>query len=141
MYDICKDASRSLMGSQHENWFYRQLIWSQHHEATWRVIGNQIMIFRINTTSWSGSFEILYNEGQCGGHQANCNRTFKTMSARGLDNNIMLSGELHANSVSDLVWLEEHEYDPATEWVAVGVEFAGTAVSSTGFGGTCQLGE
>lgn len=126
--------SRSLMGSQHENWFYRQLIWSLDREATWRVIGNQIVISRLNTTSWSGSFENLYNEGQWGGHQANCNRTFETMSACGLENNIMLSDDSHANSVSDLVWLEEHEYDPAAEWVAVGVEFPGTAVSSTGFG-------
>ena len=56
--------SRSLMGSQHENWFYRQLIWSLDREATWRVIGNQIVISRLNTTSWSGSFENLYNGGQ-----------------------------------------------------------------------------
>jgi alkaline phosphatase D len=32
--------------------------------------------------------------------------------------------------VSDLVWLDEHPYDPATGAGAVGVEFAGTAVSS-----------
>ena len=38
--------------------------------------------------------------------------------------------------MSDLVWLDTHEYDPSTGVGAVGVEFAGTAVSSTGFGGT-----
>lgn len=32
--------------------------------------------------------------------------------------------------VSDLVWLDQHPYDPATGAGAVGVEFAGTAVSS-----------
>lgn len=32
--------------------------------------------------------------------------------------------------VSDLVWLDEHPYDPATGIGSVGVEFAGSAVSS-----------
>lgn len=34
--------------------------------------------------------------------------------------------------MSDLVWLDEKPYDPATGAGAIGVEFAGTAVSSTG---------
>jgi alkaline phosphatase D len=38
--------------------------------------------------------------------------------------------------VSDLVWLDEVSYDPATGAGAIGVEFAGTAVTSSGFGGT-----
>lgn len=38
--------------------------------------------------------------------------------------------------MSDLVWLGEKEYDPATGAGSIGVEFAGTAVSSSGFGGT-----
>lgn len=54
----------------------------------------------------------------------------------GIDNNVMLAGDSHANWVSDLVWLDEAEYDPVTGAGAVGVEFAGTAVSSSGFGGT-----
>lgn len=37
--------------------------------------------------------------------------------------------------MSDLVWLDESDYDPATGSGAIGVEFAVTAVSSSGFGG------
>ena len=48
----------------------------------------------------------------------------------------MLAGDSHANWVSDLVWLDEKNYDPATGAGAIGVEFAGTAVTSSGFGGT-----
>lgn len=29
-------------------------------------------------------------------------------------NNIVISGDSHANWVSDLVWLDEHDYDPST---------------------------
>ena len=36
--------------------------------------------------------------------------------------------------MSDLVWFDESEYDPATGSGAIGVEFAVTAVSSRGFG-------
>ena len=42
----------------------------------------------------------------------------------------MISGDSHANWVSDLVWLDEHAYDPFTGAGSIGVEFAGTAVSS-----------
>lgn len=42
----------------------------------------------------------------------------------------MISGDSHANWVSDLVWLDEHPYDPMTGNGSIGVEFGGTAVSS-----------
>ena len=41
-----------------------------------------------------------------------------------------MSGDSHANWVSDLVWLDEHAYNPNTGAGSIGVEFAGTAVSS-----------
>ena len=42
----------------------------------------------------------------------------------------MLSGDSHANWVSDLVWLDHANYDPRTGKGSVGVEFGGSAVSS-----------
>ena len=42
----------------------------------------------------------------------------------------MIAGDSHANWVSDLIWLDTHPYDPATGSGSIGVEFAGTAVSS-----------
>ncbi|EMC94214.1 hypothetical protein BAUCODRAFT_36688 [Baudoinia panamericana UAMH 10762] len=136
MYLIRNDASRSLMGSAQENWFYKELINSQKRGATWRIIGNQIVFSRVNISSWFGTLANPYNEDQWDGYQANRNRTFKTMYDYGLNNNVMLAGDSHANWVSDLVWLDEHQYNPATGEGSVGVEFAGTAVTSTGFGGT-----
>ncbi|KAK4569486.1 hypothetical protein LTR86_003249 [Recurvomyces mirabilis] len=138
LYEIRNDASRSLMGSQQENWFYRQLIDSQDRGAAWRIIGNQIVFSRVNISSWFGTFENPYNEDQWDGYQANRNRTFHAMYEHGINNNVMLAGDSHANWVSDLVWLEEHKYNPKTGESAVGVEFAGTAVTSSGFGGTIK---
>lgn len=64
------------------------------------------------------------------GYNANRNRTFKTLHDNKIDNNIVISGDSHANWVSDLVWLGESQYDPSTGKGSIGVEFAGTAVSS-----------
>ena len=64
------------------------------------------------------------------GYQANRNRTFQTLYSNNISNNIVISGDSHANWVSDLVWLDEHAYDPGTGAGSIGVEFAGTAVSS-----------
>ena len=58
------------------------------------------------------------------------------MYSHNIPNTVFLAGDSHANWVSDLVWLDTKPYDPVTGAGSIGVEFAGTAVSSTGFGGT-----
>jgi len=68
--------------------------------------------------------------------RSNQDSTLQHLYENDIGNNIMLSGDSHANWVSDLVWLDEQEYDPATGAGSIGVEFAGTAVTSGGFGGT-----
>ncbi|KAF2968150.1 hypothetical protein GQX73_g5429 [Xylaria multiplex] len=122
---IRDDASRSLMGSHQENWFYNELSKSSKRGAAWRVIGNQILFSRIYESyglsgdNWSG-------------YSANRNRTLKHLYENNIGNNVFLAGDSHQNWVSDLVWLDEKEYNPETGDGSIGVEFAGTAVSSTG---------
>ncbi|KAJ1331193.1 alkaline phosphatase D [Microdochium nivale] len=126
---IRDDASRSLMGSHQENWFYNTLTKSQKRGATWRIIANQIIFSRIEESyglsgdNWSG-------------YTANRNRTLKHLYDNDISNTVFLAGDSHQNWVSDVVWLDEKPYDPETGEGAIGVEFAGTAVSSTGVRGT-----
>ncbi|KAI0868066.1 PhoD-like phosphatase [Hypoxylon argillaceum] len=127
--DIYNDASRSLMGPRQEEWFYRTLRDSAKRGATWRVVGNQIVFSRINSSISTGA-DTPYNYDQWDGYQANRNRTFHTLYENKIDNTIFLAGDSHASWVSDLVWLDEHPYNPATGDGAMGVEFAGSAVSS-----------
>jgi alkaline phosphatase D len=68
------------------------------------------------------------------GYQSNRNRTLSHLYTHSIPNTAFLAGDSHANWVSDLVWLDEHPYDPVTGAGAIGVEFAGTAVSSSGYG-------
>ncbi|KAI1083199.1 PhoD-like phosphatase-domain-containing protein [Whalleya microplaca] len=126
---IRNDASRSLMGSHQENWFYNQLTKSSQRGATWRIIGNQIIFSRI--TESSGLSGDNWN-----GYIANRNRTLKHLYDNEIGNNVFLAGDSHQNWVSDLVWLDEKAYDPTTGDGSIGVEFAGTAVSSSGASGT-----
>ncbi|KAL1872435.1 hypothetical protein Daus18300_004406 [Diaporthe australafricana] len=122
---ISNDASRSLMGSHQENWFYNQLSNSNKRGATYRVVANQIVFSRIvednepDGDNWEG-------------YAANRNRTLKHLYDNSIPNTIFLAGDSHQNWVSDLAWLETKPYDAADGEGAIGVEFAGTAVSSTG---------
>ncbi|KAI2478366.1 PhoD Phosphodiesterase-alkaline phosphatase D [Pyrenophora tritici-repentis] len=74
------------------------------------------------------------NADQWDGYTANRNRTLHHLYSNNIRNTAFLAGDLHANWVSDLVWLDETPYDQTTGAGAVGVEFAGTAVSSSGYG-------
>lgn len=117
------------MGPRQEAWFYKTLRQSSTRGATWRVIGNQIIFSRMNESLALGA-ENPMNYDQWDGYQANRNRTFQVLYEQNVGNNIFLAGDSHASWVSDLVWLGEHEYDPNTGSGSVGVEFAGSAVSS-----------
>ncbi|KAL2434648.1 Alkaline phosphatase D [Exophiala dermatitidis] len=134
VHAISNDAGRSMMGSRQENWFYQSLINSKNRGATWRLIGSQTVFSRINESLAYGNVNPLDYDAW-DGYQANRNRTFQTLYNNNITNNILISGDSHANWVSDLVWLDEHPYDPATGNGSIGVEFGGTAVSSPSPGG------
>jgi alkaline phosphatase D len=68
------------------------------------------------------------------GYTSNRNRTLHHLYSNAISNTAFLAGDSHANWVSDLVWLDETPYNQVTGEGAIGVEFAGTAVSSTGYG-------
>ncbi|KAK4103299.1 alkaline phosphatase-like protein [Parathielavia hyrcaniae] len=121
---IRNDASRSLMGSRQENWFYRQLNESSNRGAAWRVIGSQIIFSQISSSgdNWNG-------------YIANRNRTLQHLYDNQIGNNIFLAGDSHQNWVSDVTWLGRENYDAETGEGSIGVEFAGTAVSSPGQSG------
>lgn len=129
IHQISNDAGRSMMGSRQENWFYNELIQSKKRGATWRIIGSQTVFSRINESVAYGSENPLDYDAW-DGYQANRNRTFKTLYDNNITNNIVLAGDSHLSFVSDLIWLDEHAYDPTTGNGSIGVEFAGSAVSS-----------
>ncbi|KAB8072439.1 PhoD-like phosphatase-domain-containing protein [Aspergillus leporis] len=136
--EIHNDAGRTLMGSRQESWFEKQLTASNERGAKWRVIGSQLRFARLGRET---NGEITYNMDAWEGYRANQNRTLKHLYDHNIGNNIMIAGDTHVNWVSDVAWIGEKGYDGSTGAGAIGVEFAGTAVSSSGFGGTISSAE
>ncbi|POS70394.1 PhoD-like phosphatase [Diaporthe helianthi] len=129
IHAISQDAGRSLMGPRQENWFYNELSSSSKRGATWRIVGSQVIFSRVNQSIFYGDENPL-NFDAWDGYQSNRNRTFSHLYNEGIGNNIFLAGDSHASWVSDLVWLGEKSYDSASGEGSIGVEFAGSAVSS-----------
>lgn len=129
VHALSNDASRTLMGARQEAWFYRTLRDSSRRGTVWRVVGNQIIFSRMNESLALGEKNPL-NYDQWDGYMANRNRTFTNLYDHKINNTVFLAGDSHASWVSDLVWLGEHQYDAGTGAGSVGVEFAGSAVSS-----------
>ncbi|EMD38322.1 hypothetical protein CERSUDRAFT_72861 [Gelatoporia subvermispora B] len=111
--------NRSLMGADQENsifaGFYNTLSQSKARGAVWRIVGSGTLF----KDAWDG-------------YRANRNRILGHLYNNDIDNTIILSGDSHANwnshvppDPNDTV-----TYDPTTGEGAIGVEFAGTAVSS-----------
>jgi alkaline phosphatase D len=129
IHAISNDTARSMMGPRQESWFYNQLSASADRGATWRLIGSQTVFSRQNESLALGDENPLDYDAW-DGYLANRNRTFKHLYDNNITNNIMLAGDSHASWVSDLVWLDEVPYNSSTGVGSIGVEFAGSAVSS-----------
>ncbi|KAK1762173.1 PhoD-like phosphatase-domain-containing protein [Phialemonium atrogriseum] len=127
------DPSRTLMGSRQENWFYKSLSESKERGAAWRIVGNQIIFSRIFESDAGALSGDNWN-----GYIANRNRTLQHLYDNEIGNNIFLAGDSHQNWVSDLAWLGTKKYESESGAGSIGVEFAGTAVSSSGRAGPIE---
>nr|POE72990.1 alkaline phosphatase d [Quercus suber] len=129
IHQISNDTGRTMMGSRQENWFYRQLSESANRGARWRVIGSQTVFSRVNESVAYGNVNPLDYDAW-DGYQANRARTLNHLTQNNIGNNIVIAGDSHASWVSDLVWLGQSNYSSQSGAGSLGVEFAGSAVSS-----------
>ncbi|KAI0807617.1 PhoD-like phosphatase-domain-containing protein [Fomes fomentarius] len=122
---IADVENRSLMGPAQEAWFRDTLSASKARGAVWRVVGQQIVFTQLFEF---GAFDVDAWDG----YRANRNRILDHLYSNKISNTLILSGDSHANWVSDLAHPNDTTtYDPVTGNGAIGVEFAGTAVTST----------
>ncbi|EMD38317.1 hypothetical protein CERSUDRAFT_48966, partial [Gelatoporia subvermispora B] len=129
---IADVTNRSLMGTEQENWFYSTLSQSKERGATWRIVGQQIVFTQLNESGVCMSPADAWD-----GYRANRNRILDYLYQNKIDNTVILSGDSHANWASDLAHPNDTvTYDPTTGDGAIGVEFAGTAVTSGSSFGT-----
>ncbi|KAK4655794.1 hypothetical protein QC762_305530 [Podospora pseudocomata] len=121
-------VNRTIMGFNQEAWFYTKLQESSDRQARWRLVGNQVIFSRVTIGVFNDE---PFNLDQWDGYIANRDRVYKTLVDNKINNTVMLSGDSHAAWVSDMVWKAEEGYDENTGAGAVGVELAGSAVSSS----------
>ncbi|OBZ69218.1 Alkaline phosphatase D [Grifola frondosa] len=122
--EIASVNNRSLMGTAQENWFYDTLSSSKERGAIWRIVGQQIVFTQLNEF---GEFDVDAWDG----YRANRNRVLDHLYNNEISNTVILSGDSHANWVSDLAHPNDTiHYNMTSGDGAIGVEFAGTAVTS-----------
>ncbi|THH31130.1 hypothetical protein EUX98_g3043 [Antrodiella citrinella] len=143
--------NRSIMGAAQEKWFYDTLTQSQSRGATWRIVGQQIVFSQLDELG-------VFDFDAWDGYRANRERILDHLYTGKISNTLILSGDSHANWVSDLARTyhcllplpsshlirlsddadpnDTTTYDPVTGKGGIGVEFAGTAVTSSSPFGT-----
>jgi alkaline phosphatase D len=124
------DPKRTLLGFDQEHWLANELSNSKKHATPWRLLGQQVMMAQLSTTKGIS----LRNSDQWDGYAPARERLFKRLVDHRIDNNIVMSGDIHSSWCNDLTskpW-DMNAYDPVTGKGTVAVEFVTPAVSSPG---------
>ena len=115
------DETREWLGAEQDRWLARGL---RRTPADWAVLAQQVVFSQMDFVP--GPAEI-YNLDQWDGYRAARERVLATMRNRRPHDNIVLTGDIHASGVSDLL----ADYDDPTS-AKMGAEFVGTSISSEG---------
>jgi alkaline phosphatase D len=124
------DPSRTLLGLEQEDWFYRQLNVSRIRGTRWRVVGQQVMMGQLLNPA-DGSF---FNSDQWDGYTASRNRLLQFLGANQIENVVVLTGDIHSS------WGNEIAANPFSAATATpqAVEFVTPAVTSPGIDDRAQ---
>ena len=130
---------RSLMGAAQEHWLAGELAESVRGAARWNLLGQQVMFAPQSEPGKPGG-----NPDSWDGYRAARDRMFDTIEQTKANNVCVLTGDVHSSWAWDLPRRPYGGYDAATGKGSLGVEFAGTSISSpsnlgTGPGGEQQL--
>lgn len=116
------DSTHYLLGPEQFDWLKTGL---QNSSATWKVIGQQVMIapFKI--------FNIAFNDDQWDGYPSERKKFFKMINENNINNLVVLTGDIHSAWANDLPF-GTLPYNARTGAGSVGVEFITTAITSPG---------
>lgn len=127
---VINDPRRTLLGFDQEAWLARQLTESRSRGATWRLLGQQVMMAPLSRDGG----RTLNSTDQWGGYRAGRDRLYQTINANKIDNLVVTTGDIHSSWGNELTanpW-DAGAYNPDTGKGVLGVEFVTPAVSSPG---------
>jgi alkaline phosphatase D len=118
-----RDPKRTILGPAQTRWLLDGL---DKSPARWNILANQVIFapadFRVGT-------EIGFSMDKWSGYEASRNTVMEFFAARKPRNPVVITGDVHSNWAFDL---RRDWQDPNSE--ALGVEFVGTSISSSGDG-------
>ena len=131
--DIAGLASpkRSLLGAAQEDWLGREFSESVRHNTRWNLLGQQVMF-----APQAPPDQPVPNADVWDGYRASQDRMFEMVERLKVNNFTVLTGDIHSSWAYDLPRHPFGGYDKSSGKGSLGVEIAGTAISSpTGLGG------
>jgi alkaline phosphatase D len=132
-----ESANRQLLGAEQEGWLAEQLSTSVKDGTRWTLLGQQI-VFAPQTPAGSTAGSADSWDGYRGARR----RVFDMIERAKIENFAVLTGDVHSSWAYDLPRDPFAGYDQATGKGSIGVEFAGTSVTSpsnVGRDGEAQL--
>jgi alkaline phosphatase D len=120
------DPDRTLLGVEQEAWVAERLRTST---TRWQIVGQQVMMGQLQLVPGTP-----LNLDQWDGYPAARERFFQAIEAAGLDNVVVLTGDIHSSWAIDLSYdpFDAEVYDPADGSGSIAVELVTPAISSPG---------
>lgn len=115
--DLAFDPRTTVLGATQERWLTKGLKGSRR----WNVLANQVLMQQWRFTPGNE----VWNLDQWDGYPVARDRVFAAMSARGVSDNVVLTGDVHSSWVGTLAVDFD---DPASK--VLGVELVGPGISS-----------
>jgi alkaline phosphatase D len=119
-------SGRQLLGAEQEGWLAEQFSTSVKSGSRWTLLGQQVM-FAPQTAAGAGPPP---TSDTWDGYRAARRRVFDMVERAKIDNFAVLTGDVHSSWAYDLPRDPFAGYDKATGKGSLGVEFAGTSVTS-----------
>ncbi len=114
-----RDPSRTMLGDAQQDWLLKGLSASS---TTWNVMANGVLFSRLDSDPTEG---VRVSTGQWDGYQAAQQKVLDHVASTPIDNFVVLTGDIHRNYHLDIL----SDFDtPGAK--TIGVEFAGTSISS-----------
>jgi alkaline phosphatase D len=116
------DPARQLLGADQETFAFERLTSTT---ARWKLVAQQVVV---------APFPLIFNTDAWDGYPAARNRFFDTIETNGLDDVVVLTGDIHMSIAADLPREPTNPatYDPSTGRGSLAVELVAPGITSPG---------
>ncbi len=151
--DAYDDPERRLITAAQEEWLKERLSKAQRAGRRWKLLGQQVMMAQLAgpptgageppghtpLQPMSPQWLSVMNTDQWDGYAANRQRIWDHVAAEGIDNLLVLTGDIHTSWAMELVQDPLHYHDPVAPTARYGVEFVTPSITSPGLPATQGL--